>query len=424
MNFQPTKIFAEEEDQKDPLKKFREEYLFPQHQGQNKIYLTGNSLGLQPKAAKESIMQELDDWGQYGVDGHFEAKNPWFSYHEMFKKPLSAIVGAKEHEVTALGGLTGNLHFLMVSFYRPQGKRTKILCEGKAFPSDQYALESQVYFHQLKKEETIVELFPREGEHHLREEDILAKIDELGNELSLIMIGGVNYYTGQLMPMKKITEKGHQNGSIVGFDLAHAAGNVKLELHDWGVDFAAWCSYKYLNSGPGSVAGIFVHERHADKPELPRFAGWWGTPAEDRFQMKKGFKAAYGSDGWQLSNAPVLSMAVHKVAIDLHLKAGIDRLLEKQRKLSAYLEFILKKISEESSQIKFELITPTERGSQLSILMHGSGKELFNKISEKGVVADWREPNVIRMAPVPIYNSFMDIYRLGEIIKQTIQEIK
>ena len=406
------------------MKAFRREFYFPQHHGENKIYFTGNSLGLQPKRAKEALQQELDDWAEFGVDGHFEAKNPWFSYHEFFKKGLAEIVGAKEFEVTAMGGLTSNLHFLMVSFYQPNGKRNKILCEGKAFPSDQYALETQVKFHGLNPEDVIVELFPREGETEVRKEDTLAKIKELGNELALIMIGGVNYYTGQVFPMQEITTAGHAVGAIVGFDLAHAAGNVKLELHDWGVDFAAWCSYKYLNSGPGSVAGIYVHERHSENAELNRFAGWWGTPSEGRFQMEKGFIPAKGSDAWQLSNAPVLAMAVHKVAIDLHLKAGVDNLIEKQEKLTAFLEFILKDISSRLPSVNFTVITPKARGSQLSILTEGKGKELFNKMAENGVVADWREPNVIRVAPVPMYNSFVDIYNFGHIIEKSIEELK
>ncbi|MEQ8625444.1 MAG: kynureninase [Vicingaceae bacterium] len=420
MIFSNTEQFAAKTDENDKLSSFRNQYVFPQHEGKNKIYFTGNSLGLMPKEAQSALNQELEDWGLYGVDGHFEAKNPWVAYHEMFKAPLAKIVGAKEKEVTALGGLTGNLHFLMVSFYQPKGKRIKILCEGKAFPSDQYALESQVKFHGFTKEEAIVEIFPREGEHHLREEDIYKEIEAIGDELALIMIGGVNYYTGQLMPMKKITELGHQYGAIVGFDLAHAAGNVKLELHDWEVDFAAWCSYKYLNSGPGSVAGIYVHQKHGKNNKLNRFAGWWGTPPEDRFLMKESFEPAEGADGWQLSNAPVLAMAVHKVAIDLHLKAGIDNLLEKQRTLTAYLEFVLAEISNETEGVNFEIITPKSRGSQLSILTHGSGKKLFNSISEKGVVADWREPNVIRVAPVPIYNSYLDVFRFGQIISESL----
>jgi len=424
MNYKNTATFAAEADQNDPLNHFRDKYLFPQFEGKNKIYFTGNSLGLQPAKAKEALRVELDDWAKHGVDGHFDANNPWYSYHELFKENLAKVVGALPVEVTPMGGLTGNLHFLMVSFYRPTDKRIKILCEGKAFPSDQYALESQVKFHGLKPEDVIEELHPREGEYHIREEDVLSRISKLGDTLAMVMIGGVNYYTGQKFPMRTITEAGHKVGAIVGFDLAHAAGNVELKLHEWNVDFAAWCSYKYLNSGPGSVAGIFVHEKHAKDETLPRFAGWWGTPSEGRFQMEKGFKPAIGADGWQLSNAPVLSMAVHKVALENHIEAGISRLIQKQKQLTSYLEYILTDISSTNDKINFEIITPEDRGSQLSILTHGNGKELFNKMSDKGVVADWREPNVIRVAPVPIYNSFQDVYRFGEIIIESIKELR
>ena len=421
MIFKNSKSFAAKLDTNDELKEFRNEFHFPQHNGENKIYFTGNSLGLQPKKGKEALVQELNDWAEFGVDGHFEAKNPWFSYHENFKSNLAQVVGANPLEVTPMGGLTSNLHFLMVSFYRPKGNRVKLLCEGKAFPSDQYALETQVRFHGLVPEDTIIELHPREGERGIRKEDILSKINELGDELALVMIGGVNYYTGQVFPMEEITKAGHSVGAIVGFDLAHAFGNVKLELHKWGVDFAAWCSYKYLNSGPGSIAGIFVHERHSEDKSLGRFAGWWGTPAEDRFQMTKGFVPAAGADAWQLSNAPVLSMAVHKVALELHLKAGVDRLIAKQKKLTSYLEFVLEDISKRLPSVNFTVITPKERGSQLSILTEGSGKELFNKMTKQGVVADWREPNVIRVAPVPMYNSFEDVYNFGQIIEKSLE---
>lgn len=422
MQFENSLSFAESEDQKDPLKLYRDQFIFPQQNGRDKVYFTGNSLGLQPVAAKDALQQELGDWSKYGVDGHFEAKNPWYSYHESFKPLLADIFGALPSEVTPMGGLTGNLHLLMVSFYQPNSKRYKILCEGKAFPSDQYALETQVIHHGYSPEDAIVELFPRVGEHALREEDILHKIEEMGDQLALIMIGGVNYYTGQLMPMPEITKKGHEVGAIVGFDLAHAAGNVLLQLHDWEVDFAAWCSYKYLNSGPGSVAGIFVHDKHANNTALNRFAGWWGTPSEGRFRMEKGFQAAYGADGWQLSNAPVLSMAVHKKALELHVEAGMQRLVEKQKRLTAYLDFILSEISKEQSSMNFEVITPAKRGAQLSILTHGEGKKLFDRITEKGVVADWREPNVIRVAPAPLYNSFVDVFTFGKLIQESLTE--
>ena len=312
----------------------------------------------------------------------------------------------------------------MVSFYRPDQKRYKILCEGKAFPSDQYALESQVNFHGYSVKDAIVEVFPREGEHTLREEDIIAKILEVGDELAMIMIGGVNYYTGQRFDMERITKAGHEAGAIVGWDLAHAAGNVELELNEWGVDFAAWCSYKYLNSSPGGVSGLFVHEKHAKNDKLPRFAGWWGHDKAERFQMKPGFQPIEGAEGWQLSNAPILGMAVHNAALDIFDEVGTKAVFEKRDSLTAYLEFVINEISNSSEKADFEIITPEDpkrRGAQLSILAHGQGKALFDAMANEGVVADWREPNVIRIAPAPLYNSYEDVYRFGQILKSAIQ---
>lgn len=424
IQFKFDKEFAKNLDQKDPLKDFREEFEFPMINHEKKVYFTGNSLGLMPKKGRTAIEQELNDWAKFGVDGHFEAKNPWYSYHESFKPLLANIVGAKAIEVTPMGGLTSNLHFLMASFYQPNAGRFKILCEAKAFPSDQYALETQVNFHGYSAEEAIIEVEPEGDSNHIKEERIFELIDQHKDDLALVMIGGVNYYSGQVMPMKEITKFAHDRGIMVGFDLAHAFGNIELFLHDWEVDFAAWCSYKYLNSGPGSIAGIFVHERHSQSSTLPRMAGWWGTPSEGRFKMQKGFIPAVGADAWQLSNAPVLSMAVHKVALELHNKAGMKNLVEKQKSLTAYLDFILNEISEGNDAVKFKIITPERRGSQLSILTMGGGKELFDKISEMGVVADWREPNVIRVAPVPIYNSFSDVYRFGLYLNEAIKALK
>lgn len=424
--FERTLEFARKMDANDELARYREQYHIPEVNGKPSVYLTGNSLGLQPKAGKAAIEQELEDWAKYGVEGHFEAKNPWFAYHEMFKAPLAKLVGALPSEVTAMNGLTTNLHLLMVSFYRPTTSRYKIICEGKAFPSDQYALETQVKFHGFDPSEAIVELFPRAGEHTIRHEDVLATIEANKDELALIMIGGVNYYTGQVFDMKAITEAGHACGAIVGFDLAHGAGNLKLHLHDWGVDFAAWCSYKYLNSGPGSVSGIFVHQRHEQDETLPRFAGWWGNDPKTRFKMEKGFCPAKGADGWQLSNAPVLVMAIHKVALDLFNEVGMDRLCKKRDVLTAYLEYVIEEISDLFEDNDFEIITPRDldqRGCQLSVLMHGAGKELFDYLTEQGVIADWREPNVIRMAPVPMYNSFEDIYNFGMILEEGIRAL-
>lgn len=415
--------FAQEKDQQDPLAKYRAQFHFPSFHKEEVVYFTGNSLGLQPKTVKDFINIELEDWAKWGVEGHFEARNPWFSYHELLTEKAAKIVGAKNKEVVITHSLTTNLHLLMVSFYRPQGKRIKILCEGKAFPSDQYALESQVKFHGYTPEEAIVEIFPREGEHLIREEDIVAKINEIGDELAMVMIGGVNYYTGQLFDMKTITEAGHKQGAIVGFDLAHAAGNVKLQLHDWGVDFAAWCTYKYLNSSPGGVAGLFVHERHANSPDLPRFAGWWGHDKDARFKMEPGFKPMEGAEGWQLSNAPVLGMAAHLASLTIFDEVGMDAISKKRDDLTAYLEFVINETSATSDAVDFEIITPKDpakRGAQLSILAHGQGKALFDALSEKGVVADWREPNVIRIAPAPLYNSYEDVWRFGQFLREAV----
>jgi kynureninase len=423
--FENSLSFAQKMDEQDVLKSFRNKFHFPNFHEKTVRYFTGNSLGLQPKTAATYIQEELNDWAKYGVEGHFMAKRPWFSYHENLTEMAADIVGAKPIEVVITHSLTTNLHLLMVSFYRPEGKRKKILCEAKAFPSDQYALESQVRFHGLDPKTDLVEVGPRPGEQLIREEDILAKIAEFGDELALVMIGGVNYYTGQLFDMEKITLAGQAVGAIVGFDLAHAAGNINLKLHDWGVDFAAWCGYKYLNSSPGGVSGLFVHERHANRPELPRFAGWWGHDKDSRFLMEPGFKPMQGAEGWQLSNAPVLGMAAHLASLEIFKEAGMDRIGAKRDIMTAYLEFVINDISEKNKdRCIFELITPsdkTKRGAQLSIMAKGQGKALFDALSCLGVVADWREPNVIRVAPAPLYNSFEDCYWFGQLLEQAIQ---
>lgn len=418
-----TKAYAQKMDQNDPLQTFRDRFHIPVINGIETIYFTGNSLGLQPKSTQEYIQKELSDWAKWGVEGHFDAEKPWFEYHEFLTPKIAPIVGAKNHEVVVTHSLTTNLHLLMVSFYRPTKDRFKIICEGKAFPSDQYALESQAKFHGYSPEEAIIEVFPREGEHTIREEDILKTIEDHKDSLALIMWGGVNYYTGQYFDLEQITKAGHDAGAIVGFDLAHGAGNVELKLHDWGVDFAAWCSYKYLNSSPGGVSGMFVHERHANCPELPRFAGWWGYDKSTRFQMEPGFKPMYGAEGWQLSNAPILGMAAHLAALDIFEEVGMKRLNEKSSQLTTYLEYVINEVSKISNEVSFEIITPSDqknRGCQLSILCHGQGKELFKNLTNQGVVADWREPNVIRIAPVPLYNSFDDVYRFGKALEASI----
>jgi len=410
--------WAQAKDASDSLKAFKEAFYFPQHHGKPVVYLTGNSLGLQAKQTKTYIQEELDAWKNLGVDGHFEGKRPWMHYHKFFSEKIAKIVGAKPQEVVVMNNLTVNLHLLFASFYRPTKERFKIIMEGGAFPSDMYAVESQVKHHGFDPKTAIIEVTPRAGENHLRDEDIIATIKEHGSETALVFFSGVQYFTGQVFDMENIAKTAHEVGAFAGFDLAHAAGNIKLDLHDWNADFAAWCSYKYLNSGPGGVSGIFVHETHGNNPDTPRFAGWWGYKEEDRFQMKKGFVPEPGAAGWQLSNAPVFSMIPHLASLDLFEKAGMDNLIAKQKEITAYLEFVLQETAPQ-----LQIITPKNRGSQLSILTNKNGKKLFDYLTANGVIADWREPHlsetefgVIRMAPVPIYTSFEDIWRLGEIL--------
>ena len=423
MSFENNLDFAKQLDEKDELKSFRSKFFIPQHEGKDTVYFTGNSLGLQPKSTPAYIQQELNDWAQFGVEGHFHAKNPWLSYHEIFPKLLAPIVGAMEDELVVMNQLTINLHLLMVSFYQPTKERYKIICEAKAFPSDQYALESQVKFHGLNYADAVIEVAPREGEYTIRLEDILSTIEQHKDSVALVLFGGVNYYTGQVFDMPTIVKATHAVGAFCGFDLAHAAGNVELKLHDWNVDFACWCSYKYMNSGPGGVSGVFIHQKHITNEALQRFAGWWGYKKSTRFKMDKGFEPIPTAEGWQLSNAPVLSMAAHKASLDIFEEAGFDKLIQKSKLLAAYLQFILNNINQQQSEKVIEIITPSneaEYGCQVSMLMLKNGKQIFDELMKQGVIADWREPNVIRVAPVPLYNSFEDIYRFGEIISKVI----
>ncbi|MFI5171201.1 MAG: kynureninase [Chitinophagales bacterium] len=412
--------FAQDLDARDPLNIYRNEFYIPQFKGRDAIYFTGNSLGLQPKTTRGYIEQELKDWETLGVEGHLDAKNPWLYYHHFLEKQTAALVGAKPVEVVVMNTLTVNLNLLMISFYRPTKTRFKIMMEYMAFPSDQYAVENQVKFHGFDPHEAIIELTPRTGEYTLRTEDIIQKIEENKNELALIMLGGVNYYTGQLFNMEAITAAA-KNASTeinVGYDLAHAAGNVELVLHNWGVDFGLWCGYKYLNSGPGGVSGVFIHEKHANNNSLPRLSGWWGNEESTRFKMQKGFFPQPGAAGWQMSNAQIFSMAAHKASLDIFDKVGMKNLREKSLKLTAYLEFLLLN----GKRKDFKIITPSnknERGCQLSIVMEKDGKKVFDHLNENGVVADWREPDVIRVAPVPLYNTFQDVLRFAEIFHST-----
>ena len=420
-SFKPDLSFAQESDRLDDLGFLREEFWIPpKKDGSPSIYLCGNSLGLQPKKTKEYLKDELTDWKNLGVDGHVNGKNPWLNYHELLTEPMARIVGAKPIEVVCVNTLTTNLHMLMSSFYRPTKERFKILIESDAFPSDRYAVASQATMHGLNPDETIVSISPREGEALIRIEDIETLLNQQGEEIALIMLGGLNYYTGQYFNLKRITELGHSRGCVVGFDLAHAAGNVEINLHDSGADFAAWCTYKYLNSGPGSIAALFVHERHAYNFSIPRFSGWWGHNKTTRFNMRHDFDPLPGAEGWQLSNPPILSLAAIRASLDIFDQATLPALRRKSIRLTAYLEFLLRQINDN----RISIITPNnpeERGCQLSIQVLGADKKLFEMISAKGVVADWREPDVIRVAPVPLYNTFKDVFDFAEITKECLK---
>ena len=416
MNYKNTADFALSLDAKDELRKYRDKFHIPlQKNGEEHIYMCGNSLGLQPKRTKEFLNQELEDWATFGVEGHFHAKNPWMPYHEFLTESYAKIVGAKPTEVVAMNTLTVNLHLMMVSFYQPTEKRHKIIIEGDAFPSDIYAVESQIKHHGLSPATSLIKLRPRDGESAIRTEDIQTIIEREGDEISLIMLGGVNYYTGQVFDFENITKLGHAKGINVGFDLAHAAGNIKLELHKWGVDFAVWCSYKYLNSGPGSVAAAFVHEKH-HATNLNRFAGWWGHNKEDRFKMPDSFNPIQSAEGWQLSNPPILSLAAIRASLSIFDEVGMDKLVSKSKELTNYLLYLLNTIDTD----RIEIITPEERGCQLSIRVKNGNKILFDAITEKGVVADWREPDVIRVAPIPLYNSYQDVFNFYSILKEEL----
>ena len=421
MIFENSLAFAQQLDTVDPLKDFRSKFYIPIINGKESIYFTGNSLGLQAKTTQDYVLNELEDWASFGVEGHFHARQPWFSYHEMFPNLLTKIVGALPEELVVMNQLTVNLHLLMATFYQPTKERFKIICEAKAFPSDQYAFETQARFHGLDPDDVIIEVEPRADEHVIRTEDILDTIKKHADQTAIVIFSGVNYYNGQVFDMKAITKAAHDAGAYCGFDLAHAAGNIELHLHDWHVDFACWCSYKYLNSGPGGVAGAFIHQKHIADKTLPRLAGWWGHEKVTRFKMEKGFKPIATAEGWQLSNAPVLSMAAHKASLDIFEEAGIENLIAKGQMLSNYLLFIIDDLNQSSAKKLIEVITPrNEKGCQVSMLMLQKGKEDFEALKQNGVLADWREPNVIRIAPVPLYNSFEDVWKFGEIVRSIL----
>ncbi|MDO6599621.1 kynureninase [Tenacibaculum sp. 1_MG-2023] len=416
MNYQNTLAYAQQQDKEDTLSYLRNRFHIPKDKnGNNWLYFTGNSLGLQPKSTKEYIQQELDDWANYGVEGHFEAKNPWMPYHEFLTENMAKIVGAKPIEVVVMNTLTTNLHLLMVSFYRPTKTKYKIVIESDAFPSDRYAVQSQLKFHGFS-EEDVIEWKPRKGEELLNIEDLETIVSEQGDEIALLLIGGVNYYTGQYLDLKRIAEIGHFKDCVVGIDLAHGAGNISPDLHNSGVDFAAWCTYKYLNSGPGSLGGLFVHEKHSKNKDLPRFAGWWNHNKDTRFNMRQPFDVMDGAEGWQLSNPPILSMAAIKASLDMFAEVGMVALREKSEKLTGYFEFLINEIGLHDIKI----ITPSnpkERGCQLSIQVKNADKSLHKKLTENNIITDWREPDVIRCAPTPMYNSFEDVYRMVSILQ-------
>lgn len=416
MSFEASLQFAQQKDKEDKLATYKQQFYFPQIDDKDVIYFCGNSLGLQSRKVQAAVQQELDDWKNLGIAGFLTAKNPWMYYQEYFKKTLSAIVGCKEEEVTVMNSLTVNLHLLMLTFYRPTADRFKIIMEAGAFPSDQYAIETQVKHHKFDPENAVIEIAPREGEKTVRNEDIIQTIEANADTLALVMLGGINYYTGQLFDIKSITEVAQNAGAIAGFDLAHAAGNVHLELHDWNVDFAVWCSYKYLNGGPGAVGGLYVHEKYATDPSTPRFAGWWGNDEQARFKMKKGFIAKPNASGWNISTAPILNMASLKASLEMFKEAGFENIKAKSRELTAYLEFLLQQLH----HLNFEIITPANeesRGAQLSLYFKERGKEIHEKMIDNGIVVDYREPGVIRVAPAPLYCSFTDVYRFYEILK-------
>lgn len=420
MDFEPTRAFAQQLDARDPLASFRERFHIPKRKsGEDVIYLCGNSLGLQPKSAREYVEDEMRDWETLGVEGHVQARHPWMPYHEFLADATARLVGAKPTEVVNMNGLTSNLHLLMVSFYRPTATRHKIVIEKNAFPSDRYAVVSQIEYHGRTAETSLVEIRPRPLESVIRTEDIEEYLTREGESVALVLIGGVNYYTGQAFDMERITRAGHAQGCVVGFDLAHGAGNLHLQLHDWNVDFAAWCGYKYLNGGPGAIAGAFVHERHATE-DLPRFAGWWGHDKKSRFLMQPDFVPIPGAEGWQLSNPPILQMATMRASMDIFDEAGMAALRAKSEQLTGFMEYCITHAAKDSAhRTNIEIITPSDpkqRGCQLSLRAHKDGKRLYEKLTASGVICDWREPDVIRVAAAPLYNTFTDAFRFAEIL--------
>ncbi len=419
-SYQPTEAYAQQQDERDPLAGYRERFGCPQTADGNRvIYFAGNSLGLQPDKARQYVQQEVEDWQTLAVKAHLDGRTPWFSYHEVFSESGARLVGAKPGagEVVFMNSLTVNIHLMLVTFYQPTKTRYKIMVERPAFPSDLYAVTTHMRTRGVDPTDGLLQLAPREGEHTLRMEDIEATLDEHGDEIALVMFGCPNFYTGQVFDIERITALAKSKGCAVGFDLAHGAGNIAPQLHDWDVDFAMWCSYKYLNGGPGAVGGCFVHERHGNNLDLPRYAGWWGDDPEGRFQMhlQRPFVAQSGADGWQLSNPPILAMAALRASLEMFDEVGIGKLREKSKKLTGYLRFLIERAGADG----YEIITPSDpeaQGCQLSILVHDKPQERFQALLDAGVVCDFREPNVIRVAPTPFYNTFHEAWRFAQIL--------
>lgn len=408
--------YAQKADAADILAEFKKEFHFPAKDGRNVIYFCGNSLGLQPRAVQSAIETELNTWRELAIGGYFNGTNPWLFYHQYCTPALAKMMGAKEGEITVMNALTVNLHLLMLSFYKPTATRYKVIMEAGAFPSDQYAVETLVKHFGLNPDEAIIEIAPRPHEKTLRTEDILSTIQSTGDALAMVLFGGINYYTGQLFDLAAITRAAHAAGALAGFDLAHVAGNVPMQLHEWNVDFAVWCSYKYLNAGPGAIGGVFVHEKHASDPATPRLAGWWGNEEKTRFKMEKGFIPKTNASGWNISTSQVFNTVALKASLELFEKAGMDQLRKKSLHLTAYLEYLLQQLP----QLNFEIITPVDpeqRGAQLCLYFKERGKEIHDKMISSGIIVDYREPGVIRVAPAPMYCSFEDVYRFYEILK-------
>jgi len=423
MTFSGDEEFAQQLDAEDPLHSFRDRFHLPLgNNGEPLIYFAGNSLGLMPKAAKQIVEQELEDWAKLGVDAHLKAKTSWYSYHETLRGPAARLVGAQPIEVICMNSLTVNLHLMMATFYHPTKSRFKILMEDPAFPSDTYAIKTQIIHHGLDPKDALILARPRSGEFTVRTEEILDLMEKHADELAVVLIGGVNFFTGQLFDIPTITAAARKHGITVGVDLAHAIGNVPLSLHDWNIDFAVWCSYKYLNAGPGAVAGAFVHERHATNTNLPRLAGWFGNDPNTRFRMhlEPEFIPVPSADGWQISNPPILSMAPLRASLAIFEEAGMDALRQKSIKLTNYLQFLLESEPDGQSKKQYTIITPRQadqRGCQLSILVREHPKELFSKLEAADVKCDFREPNVIRVAPTPLYNTFHEVWRFANILR-------